>query len=40
MRGEGARVEPLMREHCFLAIENIKLFRAGIDTSARRVLQF
>jgi GntR family transcriptional regulator of vanillate catabolism len=39
MRGEGARVEPLMREHCFLAIENIKLFRAGIDTSARRVLQ-
>ncbi len=31
LRGEGARVEALMREHCFLAIENINLFRSGID---------
>jgi GntR family transcriptional regulator of vanillate catabolism len=30
-RGEGARAEALMREHCFLAIENITLFRSGVD---------
>jgi GntR family transcriptional regulator of vanillate catabolism len=35
-RGEGARVEALMREHCYLAIENIGLFRNGIELGARR----
>ncbi|QUD89643.1 GntR family transcriptional regulator [Phenylobacterium montanum] len=30
VRGEGARAEALMREHCFLAVENITLFRAGL----------
>lgn len=38
LRGEGARVESLMREHCFLAIENITLFRSGLDaTNGRRL---
>jgi GntR family transcriptional regulator of vanillate catabolism len=31
LRGEAARAEALMREHCFLAIENISLFRSGIE---------
>lgn len=31
VRGEGARVEALMREHSYLAIENINLFRSGIE---------
>ena len=34
-RGEGARVEALMREHCHLAIENIRLFREEIDLAKR-----
>lgn len=38
VRGEGARAEALMREHCFLAIENIKLFRAGVETTDGRLL--
>jgi len=36
--GEGARVEALMREHCFLAIENISLFRSGIEGGNGRPL--
>ena len=37
-RGEGARVEALMREHCHLAIENITLFKGGLDVAVRRTL--
>jgi GntR family transcriptional regulator of vanillate catabolism len=38
LRGEGARVEALMREHCFLAIENINLFRSGVEGANGRPL--
>jgi GntR family transcriptional regulator of vanillate catabolism len=38
LRGEGARAEALMREHCFLAIENIRLFRSGIEGANGRPL--
>ena len=38
VRGEGARAEALMREHCFLAIENIKLFRSGLEATGGRPL--
>lgn len=36
-RGEGARVEAIMREHCHLAIENITLFRGGVDLGRRNI---
>jgi GntR family transcriptional regulator of vanillate catabolism len=38
LRGEGARAEALMREHCFLAIENINLFRSGLEGANGRPL--
>lgn len=38
VKRESARVEALMREHCFLAIENISLFRAGLDAANGRRL--